>query len=138
VSPKAGCHFGYPTSHVQKPIWTLPSPTTRVYSQNAVRVGEVENGRGFFAAGGQTKRFLKFKFDSICLPMFKNCGLSSIRSCRLLPHVKLSCTNPEIGTRHVKSSSNRLLVKPLSTGPLTDSHGNPRLNPCCLLNSFTD
>jgi len=32
-------------------------------------IGEVENGRDFFVAGGQTNEFLQFKFDLICLPM---------------------------------------------------------------------
>jgi len=46
-------------------------------------------------------------------------------------------TNLE-STRHVNYSFNRLLVNPLSTGPLTDSPGNPCLNPRCLLNSISN
>jgi len=31
----------------------------------APKVGKVEDGLGFFAAGGQTKEFLQFKLDLI-------------------------------------------------------------------------
>ena len=70
--------------------------------------------------------------------MLYNCGYFSIRSCRPLPYAKLSGINPEIGTRNVDFLFHRLLVKPLSTGPLTGSHGSPLLNPCCLLSFITN
>jgi len=88
------------------------------------------------AGGGQTNEFLQFKLDLICLPM--NCGSFTIRSCRPLPHAKLSGTNPDIGTCHVNLSFNRLPVHPLSTGSLMGIPENPCLNPFCLLNSFTN
>ena len=68
-------------------------------------VGQVECGCGFFSAAGQTNEFLLFKLDSVCLPMFMNCGSFSIRSSRLTPHAKLCGTNPEIGARRVNFSA---------------------------------
>jgi len=67
---------------------------------------KAENSRAFFAAG-QTNEFLQFKGDLIYLPLFQNTGYFSIRSCRPLPHAKLSGANPEIGTRRVDFSAHR-------------------------------
>ena len=64
---------------------------------------KVENGQCFFAARGQTTELLQFKIDLNRLSMVKNCGSFSVRSCRPLPHAKLSGTNPEIGTLGVSS-----------------------------------
>jgi len=87
-------------------------------------VRKVKNSRAFFAAGGQTNGFSQFKVDSICFPMFPHCGSLSIGLRRPLPHVKLSGTNPKIGTCRVNFSINRLFVEPLIARPPTDSHGN--------------
>jgi len=78
----------------------------------------------FFAVCCQTNGLSQFKVDSICLPMFPNCGSFSIGPCRALPYSKLSDTNPEIGTCRGNFSISRRLVEPLIARPLTDSHGN--------------
>jgi len=59
--------------------------------------------------------------------MSQNCGSFSSGSVGPLPYVKLSGTNPEIGIRRVNIAFTRLLVKPLSTGPLIGSYENPCL-----------
>ena len=64
-------------------------------------VGNVKNGRVFFAVCGQTNGFSQFKVDSICLPMFPHCGSFTIRPHRLLPLAKLSGTNLKISTCRV-------------------------------------
>ena len=53
-------------------------------------------------------------------------------------NANLSGTNPKIGFCRGNRSINRLLVKPLMARPLAGCHGNPCLNGCCPLNSFTD
>ena len=67
-------------------------------------VGRVGNGYAF-CAGGQANGFSQFKIDSICLPLFPNCGSFSIEPCRPLPHAKLSGTNLKIGSYHVNFSA---------------------------------
>ena len=65
---------------------------------------------GFFAAGGETNEFSKFKIDSICLPTFLRRDSFSIGLHRPPPHAKLSGTNPEMGTSRVN-----LLVEQLNS-----------------------
>ena len=94
------------------------------YTTTATVVGKVENGRGFFAAGGQTNGFSRFKVDSICLSMFPHHGYFGIGPPRPLSHDKLSGTKLKTGTCCAHFSINRQLVEPLIARPLTDSIEN--------------
>ena len=67
-------------------------------------VGKVQNGRCFFAAGGQTNGLSQFKVNSICLPIFPHCGSLSIGLHRPVPHAKLSGINLKIDTCRVNFS----------------------------------
>ena len=63
------------------------------YLRISLMVGKVENGRGFFAAGGQTNGFSQFKVDSICLSKLSLFQVSSTDE--LLPN---ECGNFQLFT----------------------------------------